>query len=211
MLFLYWILMTLTFLLTKTVTKGRLRCNVLTAAIAAALILGITFGVVKLLVTILVPLLPSKSALVGIVWLAGMMITTPLATLLTFAICCILLPGFNVTPLKLTETEFKTLKQRYRLPSAEDTQKLWKLISRTPSKKKKIQSLFVCSSVYIGLLYAVSMGGPIFGFVILFIIYAFVAARAVPSAPNSTRFHSRYDMFNPNSAYNLYHPFRSNK
>lgn len=92
-LFGYWLVTLLGLLWVKRVTRGRLRCNIFSAALAAVIFVGIIFGSTYLLLTVYQQM-PKVLLLATYLFMVFGLI--PIASLLTLILGRMLIPFFKI-------------------------------------------------------------------------------------------------------------------
>ena len=184
--FFVWLTMTMAFKVLSQITKGRLRCNWLTAAIAATLHIGVFIVPFAYIAQHKGKILIAKFVFPKVFLYLGLVGVFPIVTFLTIGLCALLLPGFSLKLKALTETDYQRQKQRYTTRNPELNQELYKLIPN-PGKVsfgRYVQEVFVCSLIFNALLMGSSVLTPYFAPIILLIFHLFLV---VQSRPGSTR------------------------
>ena len=126
--FFVWLTMTMAFKVLSQITKGRLRCNCLTAAIAATLHIGVFIVPFAYIAQHKGKILIANFALPKVLLYLGLVGVFPIVTFLTIGLCVLLLPGFNLKLQLLAKADYLRQKQRYTTHNAKLNQTLHKLI-----------------------------------------------------------------------------------
>ncbi len=205
---LLWLLMMMGFKVTSLITKGRLRCNWLTAGIAATLHLAVfclPFYYLYLHQKALGfgPHLTSTGLLIFFV----LLVSFPVWTCVTIILCSKLLPGFSLHPQNICESDYLKITKLFKTYNQEIPKKILDQISKKPTFKKYMQEIIVCTAIFDGVLMASNILTPFFSPIVMLMILSFAHTKAMP---RRNRLRGEYDpwldIYNPNNHYNWVNP-----
>ena len=206
--FFVWLTMTMAFKVLSQITKGRLRCNWLTAPIAATLHIGVFIVPFAYIAQHKGKIIIAKFVLSKVFLYLGLVGVFPIVTFLTIGLCALLLPGFSIRLKALTEADYLRQKQRYTTRNAEVNQELYKLIPK-PGKVsfgRYVQEVFVCSLIFNALLMGSGVVTPFLAPIVLFILYLYLEIQSWPGSRRKRNPDDPLDLYDPTNPANRTNP-----